>query len=731
MSEKDPVLDVLLSHLVHSDLMSAIKEMENYLAAHPHQINSDRLYAIKADYQMMIDYWRKGFKDPQLPSLCKKLLHRMYVLYANVSTNARVLKSPMLASLFMKANLSPRDWSVQVIKEQLEAFVSDVALLELEPPHTVAERRKALYQKHYQLMNEVFAHILTADLWTDGQGELMEQLLLSPTIDTIDQQLIVSAMTLASLGCYDMVKFRTLMHVYQQATDEYVRQRALVGWVFAIDVELQQSLFPEMRDLVTKALEDPQCMKELVELQKQVYYCLGAEDDRQTIEREILPELLKNQKNITRTGMVEQDEDSVLNDILHPNAEEENLEKLEKSFHRMVDMQKQGSDIYFGGFSQMKRFSFFNEVANWFIPFYMNHPGIDRVRENYGHVKFLMDIMKFGPFCNSDKYSFLLAYEMVLNKMPGDVRQMLDRGEVIMVHHLAQEEMSTPAYIRRIYLQDLFRFFRLHPHRNEFDSAFSDKMGYKTLFIMAPIFDDTDLQAHFKEVVSFLIKRKRRKDASNLLASIFDERLYDLDYYMLKGILGLKPKDAYKKALELSPNNERVLLGLARECFNRGEYEEALDANNQLLDINPDKKLYQLNKAVCLTNLFRFEEAEQILFRLNYEDANDLNVARILAWALTGNGKYEQAGRLYDQLMAEEKPADDDRINYAFFLWFSGRIDEAANTFRAYVMDSSSRGDRWSDLIEIIAKERPLLELKGITWEEMGMMEGWIDLYGL
>ena len=235
--KQDKALNDIYDYLKERALNGAILRMENYLAINPHQINSDRLFAIKTDYQVMKDYWRKGFKDSQLSQQYDKLLRRMYVLYANVSTNARVLHSPFLASLFMRDHLSPRDWSVQVLREQLEAFVSDIAMLDLEPAHTSQERRKELYRQHHQMMGDVFAHILTSDVWTDGQGEEMQQLLLSPTVDSVDQQIIISAITLAAMNCFDMVKFRTLMSVYQQSSDEYVRQRAFVGWVLAIDDE--------------------------------------------------------------------------------------------------------------------------------------------------------------------------------------------------------------------------------------------------------------------------------------------------------------------------------------------------------------------------------------------------------------------------------------------------------------------------------------------------------------
>lgn len=726
--KQDELLSSISADIEVRDLWRAIKHMENYLALHPHQINSDRLFAIKTDYQMMMDYWRKGYKDPQQPQQYEKLLHRMYVLYANVTTNARVLQSPLLASLLMKVHMSPRDWSIQVVREQLESFVSDIAMLDLEPKHTAQERRKNLHRQHHQLLSELFAYILTADLWSDGQGEEIEQLLLSPTVDSFDQQVIISAITLAAMNCYDMVKFRTLIHVYQQASDQYVRQRALVGWVFSIDEGVEEFLFPEMSELVRATLQDTECMKEFVELQKQVYFCLGADEDRDVIQKEIMPDMIKGQNlNITRGGVLEQDEEAMLNDILHPGEDEEKLEKMEAGFRKMVDMQKQGSDIYFGGFSQMKRFPFFNEIINWFTPYYIDHPGIVAAVEKFGGETFLKRILDYGPFCNSDKYSFVLAFETVLNQIPQNVREMLNRGEAEMVQKMDDAEMNTPAYIRRIYLQDLFRFFRLNPVRNEFRNIFGE-YSRKCLFIKYPLLEGTDHQAYYKEIATFLIKRNRKDDAERLMRSYYDDQYKDYDYHMLMAYLGVDSKLHYEMALKLNPDSERALSGLGRLLFADEYYDQALNVYNQLVEINPDKKSYQLNKSVCLTNLQRYDEAEQILFKLNYEDADNLNVARVLAWTLTCNGKYEQAGRLYDQLMAEEKPAADDWSNYGYYLWFSGKITEAADCFRRYVVDNFTPEYRWGESYHITRRERKLCEAKGITDEEIQMMTDLIDL---
>ena len=84
---RNEALDTVLDHLLNRNLGEAIVAMDNFLAVHPHQINTDRLFAIKTDYQLMADYWRRGFKDPQLPQLYDNLLRRMYVLYANMASN--------------------------------------------------------------------------------------------------------------------------------------------------------------------------------------------------------------------------------------------------------------------------------------------------------------------------------------------------------------------------------------------------------------------------------------------------------------------------------------------------------------------------------------------------------------------------------------------------------------------------------------------------------------------
>ena len=719
MAENQTLEEVYIC-LAERNLSQALMAMEVFISSYAGPGDAERLYAIQADLQLMSDYWKRGFKDPQLPNLYDTLLRRLYVLYTDVALAYQMKHSTYLTDVNARLSLTTHDWSVQVLKEALEEYVAEGAMLALEPPHTQAGKKKALHQRHHQLIADWFDRLWLSGSWTEGQAAAMEEILLSPTIDTNDQQVLVSAIMLAALNHFDIAKFKVLLAVYRNATDMAVRQRALIGWVLALDDDIFPSLYGEEKKMLDELLEDKAVCQELVHLQQQIIFCINAEKDNRTIQQEIMPDLIQNSNfRVTRNG-IEEIEDSSLDDILHPDEEERRMEQVEESFQRMQQMQKQGSDIYFGGFSQMKRFSFFQEICNWFVPFYIDHPGIAEVAEQFKNNKFLQSLINAGPFCHSDKYSFILAFNQVINHIPKNLWEMLERGEAS-VAEIMPEESNSAAYIRRTYLQDLYRFFRIYPNRKEFANPFEP---FRYLFLAKTVFSRTHVEAYFNEMAAFLIKQKRTNEAALVLENCGEAR-WDFRHYMMCGYLLQhnrydfgKEKDAkfcYQKAVELEPENEKALQGYARALFDQMAYQEALEVYDKLLTINAGKKSYLLNRAVCLTKLRRYDDALKDLYRLNFESSDDVNVNRVLAWTLTCDGKYEQAGKIYDQLLKDQMQ-QEDLLNYGYCLWLGGHVDDAADCFHRYLKDSKELKT------SIIDNERTLLLEKGITEPEMQMM---------
>ena len=712
-------LQDIYRYLLSKNLSGAMDAMEIFLSTHLHETDRDRLYAIRSDFQLMADYWKRGYKDPQVTALYENLLRRMYALYVEVKLEQEVRSSTTVVLVHDRIMNRMKGQSVRELQEQLENFVSDVAMLELEPEHTRKEKEKTIYQEHHTLMRDWFDYLWLSPLWSTEQAEDMERLLLAPTVDSRDQQLLISGMTLSVVNRFDVSKLKTLLNVYKQTGDEGVRQRALVGWVMALGDEILPVLYPEMLTEIEAMLEDEAVCQELLELQQQIYLCQNAEKDHQTIQEEIMPELLNNSHfRVTRNGIEEMEEDP-MEDILHPDAEEQRMEKLEENYRRMIDMQKQGSDIYFGGFSQMKRFPFFRDAINWFVPFYMEHPGIAEVTDKFASNRFLKVMMSVGPFCNSDKYSFLLAFSQVVERMPKEVMKMFENGEAVIEDALGKDAM-TPAFVRRSYLQDLYRFYRLFNYRSQFRDPF---MIQFSLFFGNAIFKHTRLAPYFGEVVSSLMKLKRIDEAKAVLNNT-DESYRDLKFYLITGYIvqnyrGLfdcvKADVFFLKALELDPKNERALHGIAKQRFMEKDYQAALDYYEQLLALQPEKRSYLLNHAVCLTKLLRYQDALKVLYQLNYEHPDDRKVNKVLAWTLTCDGKYEQAIKIYQQLL-DDQVQMEDLLNYGYCLWFSGNISDATDCFSRYLKETGEQK------IYIIDSERALIKEKGITEAEQQMM---------
>jgi tetratricopeptide (TPR) repeat protein len=124
-----------------------------------------------------------------------------------------------------------------------------------------------------------------------------------------------------------------------------------------------------------------------------------------------------------------------------------------------------------------------------------------------------------------------------------------------------------------------------------------------------------------------------------------------------------------------------------------------------------------LNKAVCLVNLEEYEDAQKVLYQLNYERPDDLGVAHVLAWSLTCSGKMEQAESLYQQLMAQEQPDESDYLNYGYSLWLQKRINEAIAQFRKYLKIQEEKG-----LPAELQLDEAWLQARGITEVEIRMM---------
>ena len=437
-----------------------------------------------------------------------------------------------------------------------------------------------------------------------------------------------------------------------------------------------------------------------------------------------MPDIMRNSNlTIGRLGIMEKEEDAI-ESILHQDADEKRMEQMEEKVRKMMDMQKQGSDIYFGGFSQMKRFPFFNDMVNWFTPFYLNHPALRPVISKLGDTKFLNTLMERSNFCESDRYSFAFALEQIINQLPSDIKEVI--GSDAMLGPLAEsDDMEDAISIRRTYLQDLYRFFRLYHTANDFINPFEDNgkgdFVADTFFFTYKSFMGTGLDDVKLRLASHLYKHQQMTELAELLTTF---QSADPRYAILMGYTNIhmgKAEFAYQffdYALKAEPDNQWALKGKARAALDAEDYKTAEEVYTELLKLEPGHKNYTMNRCVALLKLGRTSEVREELFRLDYQYPEDMNVKRVLAWAMLSDNSLDKASQLYDTLLTST-PAHEDYLNAGYCQWAMGNVQRAVELFREWMVKS---GKSTEQLLEEFRSDADTLEMYGISETDCFLM---------
>lgn len=677
---------------------------------------------VKNDYRLMQDAMMRGLRDDKIDEVYADIMRKVYGAGLDVLIEEKVKRYSSFA--YARVSAQQTEAHPDAVRTVLEAYVQDMAMMAFEPENTRKAKMEKLTADHHAYMKQLFNALLVAPMWNDRRAADFADLLLSPTIDRDDALLLVSAVMLATMNVNDPYKWDMLAEVYVRATDKVLKMRALVGWVLSLPYDPRgPRLFPFVQERIKAMLADKTTLKQMLDMQMQMLFCCNADADNEEIQRNIMPTLIKNTNlQMTRLGIVEK-EDDPMKDIMDPNAAERDMEEMERKYRKMMDMQKQGSDIYFGGFSKMKTFPFFNDLCNWFAPFNAAHPALGAARERLAGSTFLNNLMENGPFCDSDKYSFALAIAQIMDRMPDNVKEMLN-SDATFGPTVSKDEQEDPAYICRSYLQSLYRFFRLYRSKRDFLNPFildelEDNDG-NALFLSYKLLACPEMEENAVALCGFLLKRKMMRELMSMaicFKSSQNPRL--VRFLALVPMTDGKWQEAYDlfASVPEDQHTEESLRGMAHCCMSLKRFGEAVAIYRRLLAMHPDSFSYQLNLAVCLMSSDAFsscgdvasscdasscgassslggkvearpnkvvEEGTKLLYKLDYEHPDNANVRRVLAWCMMLQGNFDKAIDIYTRLLSQPDAVSADRLNAAYAHWLSRDVARAVALLREY-----------------------------------------------
>ncbi len=713
--------NILHSILIERNLQKAIRLIQQKQSEGGLPQATSAIVEIESDYGLMRDFLQRGFRDQQADAIYQGLLKKTYKLYSNL----RLEHLKTTVRTFVEATSHAYDIKDHLddIKDHLEEYVQNVALMSLENDIKDKTPLSNIYERHLVFIDNTFNGILISEPWPDNFSAQIQEMLMSPMIDTGDAELLVSAITLACIRIFDLKKWETLTTLYTDCTDESIRQRALVGWVLSLPKGDELSI-PEIRKRIETICETEIFRKEILELQIQLFYCCNTDADNKIIQNDILPTLIKNNNlHITRSGLIERDDDDSLKEILNPETVDQEIEKLENTFERMRAMQKAGSDIYFGGFSQMKRFTFFYKLSNWFCPYYPQHPQIASAINKIGKNNPMTAIMNDGIFCDSDKYSFVLGLSSIIDKLPANIQEMMG-SSMDNTFIRGNSDTQNPAYIRRSYLQDLYRFFNLYQNKNDFSNPFVWNSLDVPFFFSMELCKDALLQTERDKLAIFFFKHHHYNDVLSLYTDATspvnrEAKIILAQVYLRTGYTD-KAQTIFKEILHTYPSDEYALRGMARIAFTNKKYGQAEVFYEKLQSEHKENIKYRLNLSITRLHLGKISQGMDELYHLYYENPEQKDIRRALAWGCLIYKKISEADKIYNALISEEESVPSDLLNAGYAKWISSKIPEAVTLFRKYLAMSDKTGHEG---IEIdFDNDHQILSCNGIGWAERMIM---------
>lgn len=712
----------IIGNLAERRLRPAFRRLGRLISENGFGEFYDEALNLEQTYRYMLQYTLEGIKDPEREKVYRHLIISTYQL-ADKVREVLMMKHSLSIEYQKKRAFANRYISdLNAFLVDLEAYQADAELNTLLH-QTISGDRKELDESlsHQEENFHLFYHLWFKDLYEKTEAGSLREFFISDLPELPYKSLMVSGVTLGLLRYFDESKFSLLFDFYHSQETE-IKQRALVGLLLCFcKYDKRIGYYPEIIGRLEILNEDPEFKRDLERVIRQFIRTRETEKIQKKIRDEIIPEMIKISPNLKNKINLENLMDQGLGDDKNPEWEElfKDSPGLMDKMEEFSQLQMEGADVFLSSFAMLKSFPFFNEPANWFIPYFIDNPMIAANSDTTDPVnrKFLQIIGGAPILCNSDKHSFCFS----IKNLPAESREMLARGmeaEMDQLNELEKdEELTSPGkiaeYISNQYIQDLYRFYKLYPKRADFEDIFSWKFDfYNKTGIGEILKEDTKI---LRNIAEYYFAKSHYEDAASVYRILLgNEKTGEL---YQKAAYCQQKQGNYKKALKLYLKAELYglnnLWNLKKIAFcyrTLKEPAKALEYYRQAEIIDPENLNIQLSIGNCLLELNQFSEALKCYFKIEYLSPGDKNVRRPIAWCSFVTGKLEQAKNYYG-LLLEDAPTKYDLMNLGHVEWCLGDRKTALDNYKKSILET---GLSESEFFEVFEEDKQHLLNQGV-----------------
>ena len=719
----------ICNNLVERKLKPAFKQLEKLISENSLGTYNDEYRKLEETYRYMLKYTVEGIKDPERQKVYQKLIVSVFELADKVNEALRLKYSPSVE--YEKK----RVFSKQIITDMetyvsgLEDYYVDDELKSLVGNKPEKETQPDTFEEHQQKIFRLFYHFWFRDELKNGEKETLNEFIANPLLPVEYRSFIVSGVMLSLQRFFDPQKFALLIDAYEVEEPE-INQRALVALLINFyKYDLRLPYFPEITGRLKILNENPEFKRNLERVIVQFIRSKETEKIQQKIRDEIIPEMIKISPNLKDKINLDSLMEEGLGEDKNPEWEEifKDSPGLMDKMEEFSELQMEGADVFMGSFSMLKSFPFFNEIGNWFMPFYTDNPAISNVVETDDNTnrQFVENISTAPILCNSDKYSFCFS----IQNLPADNREFLAQGMKAEMDQLKEleedEEMVSPGkraeFISNQYIQDLYRFFKIHPRKADFEDIFNWRFDFHNKLTLGDILNE-DLKV-LRSIAEYYFAKNHFEEAAEIYNLLLEDKK-DGEIYQKLAYCHQKQGD-FKKALdgylkaELYDLNRLWNLKKIALCYrNLKQPDKALEYYKEAEKLDPESLNNQLNIGHCYLELENYDEALKCYFKVEYLKPGNKKVWRPIAWCSFLSGKKEQAEKYFTNLI-EDEPGKHDFMNMGHVQWSIGKRMEALDFYKKSI---SAAGFSETEFLEVFEEDLPHLLNQGIDNEDVPIM---------
>lgn len=316
---------------------------------------------------------------------------------------------------------------------------------------------------------------------------------------------------------------------------------------------------------------------------------------------------------------------------------------------KMTEEQRAGADVFMSTLGRMRQFDFFNNIANWFLPFHADHSALADVADD-GGAGVADTIGRMDAFCDSDKYAFMLQF----TQMPSDMRAKMLSGMTAqmmeaMQHTGLEDSLFDNEPSRRDIIsstiKNIYRFFKLHPVRNDYYAPFEKLPEREISLMLTP-----GHQEQLEVICDVLYDANRYGDVVTVYQMMIHadelppERLRKIAIAHDMVQRHAAAAELYRQYLEANPGQRSVWLRLATCLSALGNYQGAIDALEPHAEAATDDVEFLSVLAGLYAAAGRWANAMDIYYNIDYILPDGDHSARTdLAWALAMNAETDTA----------------------------------------------------------------------------------------